>query len=226
LTQYSQATRLHDCTRHGDAADNELLIVEGKSASKSVLRLRQSNWQAVLPMQGKPINAAKASPARVARNGLYRVLIDSLGGGWADSFDVNQIRFRRVVLMFDPDADGIHCGVLLTMFFHRWMPELISAGKLHIVRPPLFEMRVTVSDSSAATAATVKRIFASTDLELAQRRQHFAASGGGGATVHRYRGLGSYDAEILEQTCLNPKTRSIDRITAQDVAAMQQVFGS
>ncbi len=102
--------KLHDCQIHGIGSEAELFIVEGDSASKNVVRVRNRQFQAVLPMQGKPLNACKASKRVVGQNELYQQLVAALGAGWDETFDLSQLRYDRVILLFDPDADGIHCG--------------------------------------------------------------------------------------------------------------------
>ncbi|MEM9643453.1 MAG: toprim domain-containing protein [Planctomycetota bacterium] len=136
--QESQSSELQRSQASGDRP--EILIVEGDSASRSVVRSRDADFQAVFSMQGKPMNAVKASPASTRRNVLFQRLVEVMGGGWGDAFDLDSLAYDQVLLLFDPDADGIHIGVLMTLFFDRWMPGLIESGKLIVVRPPLFEL--------------------------------------------------------------------------------------
>ncbi len=220
MAVYSQRTELHDCQRGAedrfeDNLKKELLIVEGDSASKSVLRFRDRAFQAVLPMQGKPLNAWKASPGAVAKNALYRRLIDALGAGWGADFDSQRVAFGRVLMLFDPDADGIHCGVLVSLFFHRWMPELIEAGRLFVVRPPLFEIDVAGSD---------QRFPAYTEDDLRQKMTLLTAETGREVGYRRFRGLASLPATILQDGCLNPVTRRAERINDKDIRAMKRIF--
>nr|HPG62677.1 toprim domain-containing protein [Casimicrobium sp.] len=139
-----------DCAIHGAASGAELFIVEGDSASGAVATVRDATHQAVLPMQGKPLNALKASGARVVEYPLFKQLSDALGVAPNDieSGEVGDIsgrNFERVMLLFDPDADGIHSGVLMLMYFYRWMRPLLAAGAVWMVRPPLYV--VTVADN-------------------------------------------------------------------------------
>ena len=123
-------TPLTDCAVHGAGSGAELFLVEGESAAKAVVRARNPNVQAVLAMQGKPLNAWKASAAAVSSHAIYRELIAVLDAGWQDSLQPQRARFERIILLCDPDADGIHCSILLLLFFYRWMRPLLEAGRV------------------------------------------------------------------------------------------------
>jgi DNA gyrase subunit B len=207
--------KLHDCELHGLGQGSELFIVEGDSASKSVVRVRNSKLQAVLPMQGKPLNALKASKSVVQRNELYQALIHAMGTDWGDSFQLNQLRYDRIIMLFDPDADGIHCGALLTMFFYRWMPALIASGHLCVIRPPLYEIASTKTD---------EQIHAYSDSQYAKLREELDKKGIA-FRGQRYRGLASMSADALLATCLDPPTRNLSRIECEDAEAAVRIFG-
>ncbi len=206
--------KLHDCRRHGVGSGAELFVVEGDAASKTVCRARNAETQAVLPMQGKPLNAIKASRANVERNQLFRALIDSMGAGWDDQLNLCQLRYDRVILLFDPDADGIHCGALMLMFFHRWMRPLIESDRLHVVRPPLYEI---------SSAESHDRIHAYSDghyqrirAELEKKKVDFQEQ--------RYRGLASMNDATLVTTCLDPETRNTSPLTCEDAETAIRIF--
>jgi DNA gyrase subunit B len=140
--------KLEDCAVHD--LRSELFLVEGDSAAASVAAIRNPQTQAVLPMQGKPLNALKASPKKVQENALYKKLSEVLGVSMVDEmkqpsldFDqrLNTLRYAKVILLFDPDADGIHCGALMQLFFYRWMRPLIEAGRVDIVRFSLDDIK-------------------------------------------------------------------------------------
>ncbi len=135
----SRSLKLEDCT--GNGAGTELFIVEGDSAASIVCRVRDERFQAVLPMQGKPLNAYRATPKKVVTNPWFAALTDAIGTGIGDDFALKKIRFARIVLLMDPDADGIHCGALLLMFFYRWMRPLLEAGHIAMARAPLATIR-------------------------------------------------------------------------------------
>jgi len=119
---YSSHSKLVDCLRHGPHSGAELFLVEGDSAANSVTAARDTLFQAVLPMQGKPMNAGKASASRLAGNNWLQTLFQSLGCGTGNDFNMDALRYERVMLLFDPDADGIHCGALMLICFEHLMP--------------------------------------------------------------------------------------------------------
>ena len=212
---YPKPTKLVDCRDHGLDSLSELFIVEGDSASQAVARARDPNTQAVLPMQGKPINALKASRKSILGNDLLSALIDALGSPWDQEFDLTRLRYARVILLFDPDADGIHCSALMMMFFYRWMPELIESGKLSVVRAPLYEfISPQYSDSihafSDEHSREVRRALDAKQIQYQTRR---------------FRGLASLNASTLLTSCLDPQTRRAEVIRIEDAQAAINIFG-
>jgi DNA gyrase subunit B len=207
--------KLEDCRRHGLGSGAELFVVEGDSAAAAVERARDASNQAVLPMQGKPLNAAKASRAKVAAHPLFATLVDAVGGGLGETFDTSRRRYDRILLLMDPDADGIHCGLLMVMFFQRWMPGLLDGSTVHLVRPPWGE--VVLSDEPVPRLA-----FSEPEL------QSLAASvrGDRAASVRRYRGLAGINSQVLAATCLAPATRRTSPVSAEDASAMIEIFSA
>lgn len=133
--------KLFDSAVHG--ADAELFLVEGDSAARSVATLRDERTQAVLPLQGKPLNAWKATATKVQASPLYRQLSDALGTRDATTAApraAEGLRFGQVLLLFDPDADGVHICALMLLYFKRWMPELLDAGRVLVARAPMFSL--------------------------------------------------------------------------------------
>lgn len=210
-----QPVKLHDCELHGIDSGSELFVVEGDSASKSVCRARIAQTQAVLPMQGKPMNAIKASKHAVRDYELFRKLVTAIGAGFDDQLNLAKLRYDRVILLFDPDADGIHCGALMSMFFYRWMRPLLESGRLHVVRPPLYEISSPDSDDKlhAYSDSHYQRI----REELEKQRIKFQGQ--------RYRGLASMSEATLLATCIDPETRNINRLTCEDAEAAIGIFG-
>ena len=178
-------------------------------------RGRDAETQAVLPMQGKPLNALKAPRKRVAAQPFFSALIDGLGTGWDEACDPSRLRYDRLLLLMDPDADGIHCGVLLIMFFHRWMRPLLDAGRIEIVRPPWGEV-VSAEGGPPRHACSEEAL-----LALAARERD-----GGTAVVRRFRGLAALEPLLLYETCVSPATRRTDRIGPAQAAAMIELFGT
>jgi len=217
----SGPVRLDDCALHGadsraqTGAKPELFVVEGESAALAVTRVRDATSQAVLAMQGKPLNAIKATEKKLAAHPLFTALTDSLGTGRGDAFDLARLRYTRVLLLMDPDADGIHCGVLMLMFFHRWMRPLLDAGHVEIVRPPWGE--VVPADGTAPQHACSEAEFQAVSDAVRAR---------GPATARRFRGLAAIEPHVLLETCIAPATRRTDRISTAEAAAMIEVFGS
>ncbi len=211
-----------DCAIHGVTSGAELFIVEGDSASGAVATVRDATHQAVLPMQGKPLNALKASGARVVEYPLFKQLSDALGVAPNDIEsgevgDMSGRNFERVMLLFDPDADGIHSGVLMLMYFYRWMQPLLAAGAVWMVRPPLYV--VTVADNQQSFHAYSPDHAARILAEL-KRRGHTDVQS------HHHRGLASIDPTLLASSCLAQQTRKADVMTVADAEDAIRVFAA
>jgi len=141
--RYGAPAKLDDSATHGRGSGAELFVVEGDSAASAVARVRDPLHQAVLPMQGKPLNAARAPRAKVESHPFFGPLAAALGVGFEATCDPRRLRYDRVLVLTDPDADGIHCGYLVLLFFHRWMRPLLDAGRIEVVRPPWGEVVVS-----------------------------------------------------------------------------------
>jgi len=213
----SRILRLADCDVHGPGSGAELFIVEGDSASIAATQARNARCQAVLPMQGKPLNAVRAPDRKVAGDPFYRALTESLGTGWGDAFDPGKLRYERVVLLTDPDADGIHCGALLLMFFYRWMQPLLDAGRLGVVHAPMGEI---LREGDTAP------VLAFSDAQFQSICAALRNSGRPEFKAMRYRGLGSLDRDALQMHCMAPATRNLRWLTSADALAALEVFGS
>jgi len=209
--------KLVDCENHGAGSGAELFVVEGDSAALAVSQVRQARTQAVLPMQGKPLNALRATAGKVSANPFFMALVDAIGAGWGGTLDLRSMRYERVLLLTDPDADGIHCGALLLMFFHRWMPALLEQGRLEIVRPPFGE--ITRGHGEPSQLVYSEPEFQAVSAEL-------RAGGSTAFTALRYRGLGSLELETLEALCVRPATRRSHTLGVADAQVAMQVFAS
>ncbi len=215
MTFRLKPVKLHDCREHGVDSKAELFIVEGDSASKTVARARESQFQAVLPMQGKPLNALKASKRAVDQNELYAVLRESIGAGWDDHFDLVSMRYSKVIMLFDPDADGIHCGALMLLYFLRWMRPILDSGRLSVVQPPLYQL-------TSPTDGDVIHAYSSDHFQqireaLDAKKIQFQSQ--------RYRGLASMGDQTLRHMCLDPATRQIHQLSIDDAEAAMKTFG-
>ena len=201
--------KLTDSRRHG--AGTELFIVEGDSAASTVAALRDGQFQAVLPMQGKPLNAIKASAEKVAAYPLFKALNESLGidhsRPTADLFVWDDLRFERLVLLFDPDADGIHSGALMLMFVYQYLRPLLDQGRVLMIHAPWVQISLTEQQP----------LYAYSEAQALALTQQLRAQGKTPQVV-RYRGLSGIDRAILMQTCIDPATRNA-RASARPSAA-------
>lgn len=205
-------SKLDDCAGHGPGSGAELFIVEGDSAAAAVGRVRDACMQAVLPMQGKPLNTTRASRRKVVEHPFFGPLTEALGTGLATDCEPRRSRYDRLLVLTDPDADGIHCGYLVLLFFHRWLRPLLDAGLVEVVRPPWGEV---VIEGELLLAFSEPELAA-----LATRAR------GGGGTARRFRGLAALDADLLRETCIDPTTRRTERVSTADVAAMIELIGA
>lgn len=209
--------KLTDSRRHG--AGTELFIVEGDSAASTVTALRDGQFQAVLPMQGKPLNAIKASAEKVAAYPLFKALNESLGidhsHPTADLFVWDDLRFERLVLLFDPDADGIHSGALMLMFVYQYLRPLLDQGRVLMIHAPWVQISLTGQQA----------LYAYSEAQALALTQQLRAQGQSPQVV-RYRGLSGIDRAILMQTCIDPATRNARVMTEQDALAAIEIFGA
>ncbi len=225
----------------------ELLLVEGESASRAVADLCDPELQIVLPMQGKPLNAWKASLPAVKRYPWFTELLEELGfgsllsHGWPEreSVRVDDLRFDRVVLLFDPDADGIHCEALMLLFFFKLLQPLLEKGRVFRVRAPcdrflieenidrgslLAKQKDRPEELSAARQAYCGEIYAYSDHHAGAIIRELRSEGFF-FQRKRYRGLAGIDRETLLKTCIDPRTRRLDQLTINDAQAAVSVFG-
>ncbi len=219
---------LIDCAVHGPGSGAELFIVEGESAASSVAAVRSARHQAVLPLQGKPMNAWRlntdaAGAQKVREHALYAQLALALGAAdaaamlKADAAAVAALRFERIVLLMDPDADGIHIGALVLLYFKRWAPAWLQSGRVLLARAPMFLLE-------AADGTHTECAF---HPEHAQRlRAAWTASRGDAPLVRSVRGLASLAPASLSSWCVDPPTRHATVVSEADVQSVIEVFGS
>ena len=208
---------LQDCKHHGPDIDNELIVVEGLSAAANVRRSRNSDTQAILALQGKPVNAAKATRARVESSVELLALESAIGCGTLENLDLAATRYTRIVLLFDPDADGIHCGALVQIYLHRYMPQLIDSGTVSVVRAPLIELTIP---------GHAEPVHAYSEQHYQKLLTHLAQQNIKGHTSQRYKGVASLSVELLREKCLEPATRNLQTLSQKDTAMAMQVFGA
>lgn len=198
------------------APPRELFIVEGESAALAVERVCNHDFQAVLPMQGKPLNAWKASQAKVAGYALYSQLLEALGESLGSSSFPDPCPFDRVQFLFDPDADGIHCSVLMLWFFHRWLPHWLSSGRIFAAAAPLCELKSVSAQREwyprdARDAESIVAECAQQGIDDLQRKN--------------FRGLASIGSELLARMCVDPRTRRLSVLRPEDAIAALHAFG-
>jgi DNA gyrase/topoisomerase IV subunit B len=204
-----------DCAEHAPGAPAELILVEGDSAAEAVCAVRDPRLQAVLAMQGKPVNARRASRARVARSPWLAQIAALLGDAPGTALPLGDLRYERVVILMDPDADGIHAGALLQIFFHDCMPVLLEQRRILIVHAPWAEIR---RPGAPPLLSFHEREF---------RRQCEQLERAGTAFERlRHRGVGTITPALLERHCVNPETRLAQALSLEDAALAVQVFAA
>ena len=200
--------KLKDCISN-DPTKTEIFIVEGDSAGGSAVEGRNSTYQAILPLWGKMLNVEKARVDKVYGNDKLTPVVVALGTGIAENFDIEKLRYDKIVIMADADVDGSHIRTLLLTFFFRYMPELIETGHIYLAQPPLYRV------------AKGKRYF---DAFTDEDRDRFIEELGGNVDVQRYKGLGEMNPEQLWETTLDPEHRTMLKVTMADAELADQTF--
>ncbi len=202
--------KLADCSER-DPNKAELYIVEGESAGGSAKQGRDRHFQAILPLRGKILNTERARLDKILSNKEIKALISALGTGIGEDFNLENLRYGRVIIMTDADVDGSHIRTLLLTFFFRYMTPLIEQGHLYIAQPPLYRIAYKNHVRYAYTEAERERIL----KEI-----------GNGAKIHlqRYKGLGEMNPQQLWETTMDPQTRTLLQVTIDDAAEADRVF--
>ncbi len=203
--------KLLDCTLN-DKDETEIYLVEGDSAGGSAAQGRDRAFQAVLPLWGKLLNVEKARIDKVLGNEKLQPMILALGAGVGDDFDVEKLRYGKVIIMADADVDGSHIRSLLLTFFFRYMRSMITDGKVYIAQPPLFLVKKGRKQQYAFDEAERDTILQSMGDDA------------NGVMVQRYKGLGEMNPEQLWETTLNPETRTLLNLTQNDVMEAERAF--
>lgn len=216
LDGVSLPSKLHDCSSRNPLV-SELFIVEGDSAGGSAVMGRNPDTQAILPLRGKILNVEKARLDRALNSDTIQALIGALGTGIGEEFNLEKLRYWKIIMMADADVDGQHIATLLMTFFFRYMKPLVEQGHLYLATPPLYRLKWTNAAHQYVYSDAERDALLEEGLEKGRR---LPKQGG----IQRYKGLGEMDYSELWETTMNPESRLLKRVEIGEAAAADEIF--
>ncbi len=220
--------KLADCSIN-DPEHAEIYLVEGDSAGGSAKQGRDRRFQAILPLKGKILNVEKARMHKVLENDEIKSIFTAVGAGIGDSFDLNRIRYGKIIIMCDADVDGSHIRTLLLTLLFRHMRQLIESGRVYIAQPPLFKVKKGKQEEYVFDEDELERVIKKLKgtkgtVDVVKEVTEEGAMSMNGIVVSRFKGLGEMNPEQLWQTTMNPETRTVLQVTIENAAEADRLF--